>query len=117
MHTCAYRQPVKRPSLLLATLLPVTLALATPSGLNNIPTADTTPQGTFVLQAFTTLGEDRDADLNLGFKTGFEFKVVRFEMGLSSHLYPEKGGPVTPHAKIAVPLGEHLPTLALGIAN
>ncbi len=32
---------------------------ATPSGLNNIPTADTTPQGTFVFQLFSTVGEDR----------------------------------------------------------
>lgn len=93
------------------------LVLATPSGLNNIPTADTTPQGTYVFQTFTTFGEDRDADLNLGFKTGFEFKPVRFELGLAGHLLPDKGGPVTPHAKIAIPFGDHRPTLAVGMAN
>jgi len=92
-------------------------AFATPSGLNNIPTADTTPQGTFVLQSFTTLGNNRDADLNFGFKTGLDFKVVKVEFGVSSHLYPDKGGPVTPHAKIAAPFGEGLPTIAVGIAN
>ena len=89
----------------------------TPTGLNNIPTADTPPQGVFVLQAFTTLGENRDADLNLGFKTGLDLKVVKMEFGFSSHLYPDKGGPWTPHAKIAVPFGEGLPTVAVGIAN
>jgi len=87
-------------------------AIATPSGLNNIPTADTVPQGTFVLQTFSTVGDNRDADLNLGFKTGIDLKAVRLELGLAAHLYPDKGGPVTPHAKIAVPLGEGLPVIA-----
>ncbi len=95
----------------------IATAHATPSGLNNIPTADTTPQGTFVLQGFTTVGGDNDADFNLGFKTGIDLKAVKLELGLSSHLYPGNGGPVTPHAKIAVPLGEGLPVIAAGIAN
>ncbi len=102
------------PALLLAT---ATGALATPSGLNNIPTADTTPQGTFVLQGFTTLGGNRDADFNLGFKTGIDLKAVKLELGLASHLVPGKGGPVEPHVKLAVPLGKGLPTLAAGAAN
>ena len=98
-------------------LLTATAALATPTGLNNIPTADTVPQETFVFQLFSTVGGEADADLNLGFKTGVDFKFAKMEMGLSSHLYPDKGGPVTPHGKLAVPLGEHLPTLAIGAAN
>lgn len=93
------------------------IARATPSGLNNIPTADTTPQGTFVLQAFTTIGEERDADLNFGFKTGVDAKFVKFELGAAGHLYPDKGGPVTVHGKVAVPFGERLPTFAIGAAN
>ena len=102
----------------LATLaLLTTAAFATPSGLNNIPTADTTPQGTFVLQTFSTVGGLAEGDFNLGFKTGLDFKVVRFETGLASHIYPNHGGPVTIHGKMAVPLGEHLPTLAIGVAN
>ena len=95
----------------------IAAAHATPSGLNNIPTADTTPQGTFVLQGFTTIGDGRDADFNLGFKTGIDLKAVKLELGLSSHLLPGKGGPVTPHAKLAIPLGEGLPTIAVGAAN
>jgi hypothetical protein len=95
----------------------IAAAHATPSGLNNIPTADTTPQGAFVLQGFTTVGDGRDADFNVGLKTGFDLKAVKIELGLSSHLYPGNGGPVTPHAKIAVPLGEGLPVIAAGIAN
>ncbi len=89
----------------------------TPTGLNNIPTADTTPQGTFVLQAFSTFGGDRDADFNLGFKTGIDAKVVKFEIGADSHIYPDKGGPVTVQGKVAIPFGQGLPTLALGAAN
>ena len=92
-------------------------AFATPSGLNNIPTADTVPMGTFVLQGFTTLGGNRDADFNLGFKTGIDLKKVKLELGLASHLIPGKGGPVEPHAKIAMPLGEGLPVIAAGVAN
>jgi len=90
---------------------------ATPSGLNNIPTADTTPQKTFVLQGFTTLGEDRDADFNFGFKTGLDAKYVKFELGAASHIYPDRGGPVTVHGKVAIPFGKGLPTFAVGAAN
>jgi hypothetical protein len=54
----------------LASLALTSAASATPSGLNNIPTADTTPPGTFVFQGFSTMGGDRDTDFNLGFKTG-----------------------------------------------
>ena len=102
------------PALLLAG---IATAHATPSGLNNIPTADTTPMGTFVLQGFTTLGGNNNADFNLGFKTGIDLKVAKLELGLAAHLVPGNGGPVEPHIKLAVPLGEGLPTIAVGAAN
>ena len=103
------------PAILL--LAGIAAAHATPSGLNNIPTTDTTPQGVFVLQTFTTLGGNNDADLNLGFKTGIDLKAVKLELGLASHLIPGKGGPVEVHGKVAVPLGEGLPVIAAGAAN
>ncbi|MGI8889708.1 MAG: hypothetical protein ACR2G0_02855 [Chthoniobacterales bacterium] len=102
-------------ALLLAAL--PQLAWATPSGLNNIPTADTAPQGTLVLQTYSTVGGGARDDLNFGFKTGLEFKALRFEFGADSHVYPGLGGPVVVQAKVAYPLGEHLPTLAGGVAN
>jgi hypothetical protein len=102
---------------LLALAILTTAALATPSGLNNIPTADTTPQGTFVLQGFTTIGSDRDADFNIGFKTGLNLGPAKLELGLASHLLPDKGGPIAVHGKVAIPFGENLPTLAIGAAN
>ena len=103
------------PALIL--LAGIATAHATPSGLNNIPTADTTPQGTFVLQTFTTVGDGINQDLNLGFKTGIDLKKVKLELGLASHLLPGKGGPMEVHGKIAVPLGEGLPVIAAGAAN
>jgi hypothetical protein len=93
------------------------LAFATPSGLNNIPTADTTPQGTFVFQLFSTMGNDRDTDLNFGFKSGLDLGPVDFEFGTASHLVPDKSGPWSLHSKMAVPFGEGLPTVALGVVN
>lgn len=110
-------------SLLRSTALFILLAalpqivFATPSGLNNIPTADTAPQGTLVLQTYSTVGGDARDDLNFGFKTGLEFKPLRFEFGADSHVYPGLGGPVVLQAKVAYPLGDHLPTVAGGVAN
>ena len=49
------------------------IAYATPSGLNNIPTADPTRQGAFVPQAFGTVGGEADNDFNPGFKTEIDF--------------------------------------------
>ena len=100
-----------------ALLVTTTSAFATPSGLNNIPTADTAPQGTAVFQAFSTVGNDRHEDFNLGFKTGVDLRPVKFEFGLDSHILPDDAGPLTVQGKVAVPFGDNLPTLGLGIAN
>lgn len=90
---------------------------ATPSGLNNIPTADVTPMGVGVIQAFSNFGGDIDSDLNLGFKTGLEVFDQEFELGFDSHILPDKGGPVVFQAKYSLPFGEGLPTLGVGVAN
>jgi hypothetical protein len=93
-----------------------TSAWATPSGLNNIPTADVTPMGVFVLQPFTNFGNDHDTDLTLGFKTGLELWGQKFELGAVSPLAPD-AGPVSAHFKYQVPElweGGHF---GIGIAN
>jgi len=110
-----FRMQQHTPALIL--LAGIAAAHATPSGLNNIPTADTTPQGTFVLQTYTTVGDGVKEDFNLGFKTGIDLKKVKLEVGLDSHLLPGNGGPVTVNGKIAIPLGEGLPVIAAGVAN
>lgn len=95
-----------------------TTAFATPTGLDNTPTADTPPMGAFVLQTYSTVGGLADGDFSLGFKTGIDFEFVKFEVGADSRVYwPNQGGPVVVQGKIAVPLGEHLPTIAVGAAN
>lgn len=104
-------------SCIFAALALTSSAFATPSGLNNIPTADTTQQGTFVFQGLSTVGSDRDADFIAGFKTGLNLGPAHMELGFASRIIPGKGGPVTPHGKLALPLGEGLPSIAVGIAN
>src|SRR4051812_5790468 len=89
-------------------------AYATSTGLNNIPTADTPAQGDYVIQAYSTLGGDRDNDFNIGFKTGWDAMTVRFELGVDANMYPGRTGPVTAQTKLAVPFGEGLPTIAVG---
>lgn len=103
-------------TIVLASLLLTAGAFATPSGLNNIPTADTPPQGTVVIQAWSNFGNDHDTDFNMGFKTGFDVFGQKLEFGADSHLLPEKGGPVVLQFKYV----QHLwkgGDLALGIAN
>ena len=101
---------------LCALLVASTAAFATPSGLNNIPTADTPPQGTVVIQTWTNFGNGHDADFNMGFKTGFDVFGQKLEFGADSHLLPDKGGPVLLQFKYVQNLWEG-GKLALGIAN
>ena len=92
------------------------LAFATPSGLNNIPTADTPAQGDVVIQAWSNFGEDRDTDFNMGFKTGFDVWGQKFELGADSALFPNDSGPVVLQFKYVQNLWEG-GKLAVGIAN
>ena len=91
-------------------------AFATPSGLNNIPTADTPAQGEVVIQGWTNFGDDRETDFNLGFKSGLNVWGQKFEFGADSHLLPDEGGPVVLQFKYAHKVWDG-GTLALGIAN
>ena len=103
-------------ALLLACTLGSGALHASRSGLNNIPTADTTPAGTYVTQAYTRFGSDIDADFLMGFKTGLDLFGQRFELGFDSRLAPE-AGPFLLQAKYGVSLGEGLPSLGLGIST
>jgi hypothetical protein len=101
---------------LLALILLPGLLHATPSGLNNIPTADTPGQGDAVIQAWTNFGNDRDTDYNMGFKTGFDVFGQKLELGADSRLFPDKGGPVVLQFKFVQSLWES-GKLAVGVAN
>jgi hypothetical protein len=90
--------------------------LATPSGLNNIPTADTAGEGDYVFQAFSNFGERRRPDNNLGFKTGLGLFGEKFEVGLDGRITPDKGGPAVAQVKYARSLWDGT-SLGVGIAN
>jgi len=59
-------------------------AMATPSGLNNIPTADVAPPGALVLQAFANLGDGQTEVLAAGFKYGL---FPGLEIGVDDRLH------------------------------
>ncbi len=97
-------------------------ALASPSGLNNIPTADTAPDLTPVIQTYTTFGADRKPDHTAGMKIGFgpwdkaAFNS-RFEAGIDGHFAPGSAGPAVFQAKYSVQPWEDGPAMSLGSAN
>lgn len=105
-----------KPQTLALYALLTTSALATPSGLNNIPTADTVPHRTVALQAFDTFSTDSD-DFWLGFKAGWDFtRKVHLELGLDSHLSPDPAGPLFFQAKLGFEPWEG-GKIAIGVAN
>lgn len=86
----------------LAVFATVTSAFGTPTGLNNIPTAETIDHRTVAVQffssfgganQFSTSGPGKTSDW-LGFKTGWEFKPVHLEWGLDSVLGTGFSGPL-----------------------
>jgi len=86
---------------------------SSPSGLNNIPTADVAAQGVVVLQAWANAAEGQDTTWLAGAKTGL---TPDLEVGLDSRVAPD-GGPVTAQVKYRV--RSTIPDLwwALGLAN
>lgn len=90
-------------------------ARATPTGLNNIPTADTVPHRTVAVQAYDLFGSGPH-DFAMGFKTGWDFSPVHLEWGLDSHLAPDPGGPLYFQTKLAASPWEK-GLFAVGVAN
>lgn len=89
-------------------------ANATPTGLNNIPTADVVPKDILVLQSWTNFGADRETSWAAGFKVG---PGQNWEVGMDGGLTgPGSGGGPTFQAKYRIPL-EKGARLALGVAN
>jgi hypothetical protein len=88
-----------------------TSAFGTPSGLNNIPTADTAPHRHVAVQAFSSFGDGANQfaangpgehSFWMGFKTGWQLAPLNFEWGLDSPLFTERSGPLFFQAKVAV---------------
>ncbi len=95
----------------------VTVAVATPTGLNNIPTADTPPDRTVVIQAFANLREGSQDDFVAGFKMGLRPWEQRLEWGVDGRLGEGGTGPAVFQGKYAIQPWEELPAVAVGVAN
>lgn len=98
------------------------LAHAATSGLNNIPTADTAPHRTLVIQEFSFVGARRRPDHVAGFKFGVDpWENVswrhRFEFGVDGHFSPGDAGPAVFQFKYATQPGRRWPAFSVGVAN
>lgn len=107
---------------LAAGLLPLAVQ-ASPSGLNNIPTADTAPHLVPVIQAFSTWGDDIDWNHWAGMKIGFgpwedAAWGSRFEAGVDARYAPGSAGPAVFQVKYSLePWQEKGPAIGIGSAN
>ncbi|MBT8462622.1 MAG: hypothetical protein KJO44_08900 [Gemmatimonadetes bacterium] len=90
------------------------------SGLNNIPTADTTPAQTVVFQFKSVLSDETQSQYYAGFKMGLEPIGQRFEWGVDGKAgessLGDDAGPAVLQFKLALDLTDTT-ALGLGVAN
>lgn len=101
-------------------------AFGTPTGLNNIPTADTVPHRTVAVQAFSSFGPGANQfaangpdehSFWMGFKTGWELtSQLHLEWGLDSPLLTQQSGPLFFQTKVGFEPWEHA-KFSVGIAG
>ncbi len=102
---------------------PSTPTLATSTGLNNIPTADTPGNRELVFQSFVNIHDERHDDWFLGFNGGLRPGSLSFEYGADGRIGEGDSQPAVLQFKVAVALSElfesdqNLPMGALGVAN
>ncbi|MEZ5386265.1 MAG: hypothetical protein R3F13_12190 [Prosthecobacter sp.] len=110
--------------LIAAAFAVVSQAFGTPTGLNNIPTADTVPHRTVAVQYFSSFGGANQFGTSgpgktsqwTGFKTGWDFKPLHLEWGLDSPWGTGLSGPLLFQTKARVmPWDDGM--FALGIAG
>ncbi|VAW13639.1 hypothetical protein MNBD_BACTEROID05-876 [hydrothermal vent metagenome] len=91
------------------------LCLATPTGLNNISTADVVPEKVLVFQTIVDVGKKAQSEYTTGFKYGL-FKNL--EVGLDGRIFPEasKEETLKGQFKYRFELGDSA-AVALGVAN
>lgn len=110
--------------LALAAFVAATSAFGTPTGLNNIPTADTVSHRTVAVQYFSSFGggnqfatsEPGKTSQWMGFKTGLDFKPFHLEWGMDSPLGTGVSGPLFFQTKARIQPWED-GMFALGIAG
>lgn len=110
--------------LILAAFACVASVFGTPTGLNNIPTAETIDHRTVAVQFFSSFGGSNQFATSgpgktsdwVGFKTGWDFKPVHLEWGLDSVLGTGCSGPLLFQTKARIqPWQDGM--FALGIAG
>ncbi len=114
----------KKRTLIAAAFAAASSAFCTPTGLNNIPTADTVPHRTVAVQYFSSFGganqfaapEPGKTSQWMGFKTGWDLDPVHLEWGMDSPLGTGVSGPLLFQTKARFSPWED-GMLALGIAN
>ncbi len=98
---------------------------ATPTGINNIPTADVVPHRTVAVQAFSSFGPGANQFAAngpdehafwLGFKTGWQFSPVNLEWGLDSPVFDGPSGPLFFQTKLNFKPWEN-GAFAIGVAG
>lgn len=117
---------MKHPSRLIALALAfASPALATPTGLNNIPTADTVDHRTIAVQAFSSFGPGANQfaangpdehSFWMGFKTGWDFSPLHLEWGLDSPVITHESGPLFFQTKVGFSPWEN-GKIAIGVAG
>ncbi len=90
---------------------------ATSTGLDNIPTTDTPPDRTGVIQIYTNQTEGSQDDYLIGYKMGLRPWGQIFEWGVDGRLGEGEEGPAVLQLKYVVDPGESLPQLAVGATN
>ena len=111
-------------TLVVAAFAVVSSAFGTPTGLDNIPTADTVPHRTVAVQYFSSFGganqfaapEAGKTSQWMGFKTGWDFEPFHLEWGMDSPLGTGMSGPLFFQTKARFSPWED-GMFALGIAN
>lgn len=99
----------------IASMIFAKSVFATPTGLNNIATADVVSEKTLVLQTIVDVGENNKPDYTTGFKYGL---YKNLEFGLDGRVFPEAKEQETIKAQIKYRLElDDKTALAFGIAN
>jgi hypothetical protein len=114
----------KTRAIIVAAFAAVSSALGTPTGLNNIPTADTVLYRTVAVQYFSSFGggnqfatsEPGKTSQWMGFKTGWDFKPFHLEWGMDSPLGTGVSGPLLFQTKARISPWED-GMFALGVAG
>ncbi len=97
------------------TMVIVQTCWASPTGLNNIPTADVVPKKVLVLQAYTEVGDNNKPDYFTGFKYS---PLENLEVGLDGRIFPEASleEQLKGQIKYRFKFGEQT-AVAFGVAN